>query len=785
VEYPVFTDMLDMVDSQARRWPDAIAFEDAGDRKITYGELAGIVRRLAQSLTEYGVRRETRVAVVLPNGPELAVTLLGVCVTAVAAPLNILYVADEFRAYLAKLNAEYLVVLEGADSAAADVARDMGMAVLELSADGRFALTGNVERTAPDAVFSGPSPDHVAAIMMTSGSTGSAKKVPLVHRKLMLSGRESCTTLSLEPGERCLCVLDQCYIAGLATMMSVPMIAGCTVIYTKEFDAAEFYWLLETKQPNWAEMVPTMLHEVLVRAREFPVTAGATSLRRVRVSGMALDEDLMARAETVLGVPILQSYGMTEAGVMISSTRMDPATRKPGSCGLPAGPELRIIDEDGATLPVDTVGEIVVRGENIMLGYEGGAEINDEAFIDGWFRTGDLGLLDTDGHVFLKGRVKHQINRAGEKVNPQEVDDVLMAHPAVAQVGTFPVAHRTIGEDVAAAVTLEAGAEVTQQELRDYARERLAAFKVPQRIVFLSRLPVGRTGKVDRLALAEMAAAWAPPVEPVPAASELEGRIAAVWAAQLGLAEVGPEDNFYSLGGDSLSAVRLFLAVEKALGSPLPDGAMVDITTVRKMVRLIGDAGMEVAPTAAGDTEGELSETEKRSIAVVMNWGGVPVAQPGSAIKVLNPDGRRQPVFWCNNAPGKELAGVAAHLSAEQPFYSLYSGVKLFARTDETVAKLARFSADKIIALQPEGPYYLGGNCHGGRLAVAVAQELARRGHVVNKLMLLEYASPELYGFKGELLLMFGRQSRLKAYRGIEYGKRGWATQFIRPPQVT
>ena len=318
--------------------------------------------------------------------------------------------------------------------------------------------------------------------------------------------------------------------------------------------------------------------------------------------------------------------------------------------------------------------------------------------------------------------------------------------------------------------------------------ERLASFKVPQRVVFLDRMPLGGSGKVDRLVLAELAAAEESAAAAAGPASDLEARVAAVWAAELGLQSVGPGKNFFAIGGDSLSGVRMFLAVEKAFGKPLPDSSLVSITTVREMARLIeagatGPPGPELEGMA-GDNEGELTETEKRVIAVVMGLGGVPVARPGSAIKAINPGGSRRPLFWCCNSPGKDIVGLAPHLDPEQPFYAIFSGGRMFPRTAGMAAKIARFSAGEIVALQPEGPYFLGGDCHGGRVAAAIAKVLAERGHEVRKLCLLEYASPDLHEFDGELLLLFGKQSRLMAYREIGFGEADWSAPFRHPPQV-
>jgi len=211
----------------------------------------------------------------------------------------------------------------------------------------------------------------------------------------------------------------------------------------------------------------------------------------------------MASLEQVFGVPVIESYGMTEATHQMASNPLPPAPRFAGSVGIAAGPEIAILDDDGNLLPPGKRGEVVIRGGNVTAGYENNPEANRKSFTNGWFRTGDEGVLDTEGFLRLTGRLKEIINRAGEKISPLEVDNRLMEHPAVKQVVTFAMPSRLFGEDVAAAVVLHEGASVDVTALRNFVAERLSAFKVPQQIVFLEEIPKGATGKLQRIGLAE------------------------------------------------------------------------------------------------------------------------------------------------------------------------------------------------------------------------------------------------------------------------------------------
>lgn len=262
----------------------------------------------------------------------------------------------------------------------------------------------------------------------------------------------------------------------------------------------------------------------------------------------------------------------------------------------------------------------------------------------------------------------------------------------------------------------------------------------------------------------------------------LEDRIAAIWAAELNLPAVAPDDDFFAIGGDSLGGVRLFLAVEKAFGKPLPESALANITTVRDMVRRIEAAGSAPPERPAENAEGRLTETERRALATVMAMGSFAVARPGSAMKAVNTGGSRTPLFWCFNSPEKEMGGLAPHLDPQQPFYGLYSGGRLFPKTEASMSGIAEFYAGEIVSLFPDGPYAIGGNCRGAKVAVKIAAILEASGRKVEKLCFLEYSNTRLYDFDGQVLMMFGTQSRHRAYRAIRWGAPGWRESFRQAP---
>jgi acyl-CoA synthetase (AMP-forming)/AMP-acid ligase II len=245
-----------------------------------------------------------------------------------------------------------------------------------------------------------------------------------------------------------------------------------------------------------------MHQTILSRAAGNMDVIQSNPLRFIRSSSSSMPTQVIGELEKIFNAPLIESYGMTEAAHQMASNPLPPAKRIPGSVGVAAGPEVGIMDNEGNLLPSGIIGEVVIRGENVTLGYENNPKANAEAFVNGWFRTGDQGSLTGDGYLTLTGRLKEIINRGGEKISPLEVDEVLMHHPAVMQVVTFAMPHDKLGEDVAAAVVLREGFSLSENELRDFAGTKLAAFKVPRKILFMAEIPKGATGKLQRIGLA-------------------------------------------------------------------------------------------------------------------------------------------------------------------------------------------------------------------------------------------------------------------------------------------
>ena len=346
-------------------------------------------------------------------------------------------------------------------------------------------------------------PDDIALVLHTSGTTSRPKIVPLSQRNVTASAVNIAKSLRLSPDDRCLNIMPLFHIHGLIAAVLSSVGAGASIWCSPGFNALSFFnWVAEAK-PSWYTAVPTMHQAILSRASRNQETVDQAGLRFIRSSSSSLPPQVMQELEDVFGCPVIEAYGMTEASHQMASNPLPDAPRKPGSVGVAAGPEVAIMSEDGVILNARETGEIVISGENVFSGYESNPAANAEAFTDGWFRTGDQGIMDDEGYISITGRLKEIINRGGEKISPREVDETLMDHPSVLQVVTFAIPHDKLGEDVAAAVVLREDTEATEKELREFAAEHVADFKVPRKILFLDEIPKGATGKLQRIGLAE------------------------------------------------------------------------------------------------------------------------------------------------------------------------------------------------------------------------------------------------------------------------------------------
>jgi acyl-CoA synthetase (AMP-forming)/AMP-acid ligase II/acyl carrier protein len=535
---------------------------------LTFGELKRHITSLSAALNAEGIGRNDRVALALSNGPEMATAFIAIACCATCVPLNPEQTPEEFEFVLKDLQPRALIVAGDRDSCARAVARRLEIQVIEINLSGRsaaglFTLSGAAARP-PHAVPTLARADDIALLLCTSGTTARPKRVPLTHANICASARNIAGSLQLTPDDRCLNILPLFHIHGLVAALLASFAAGSSIACTPGLAGGSFFDWLDELHPTWYTAVPTMHQAIVDGAHAHRDVIRHNPLRFIRSSSAALPVPLATALERCFDAPVVEAYGMTEAAHQIASNPLPPGLRKLKSVGVAAGPEVTVMDERARVLETGVTGEIVIRGDNVTLGYADDPEANARAFAAGWFRTGDQGFVDAEGYVYLTGRLKEMINRGGEKVSPREVDEVLMDHAAVRQAVTFRVPHATLGEDVAAAVVLNVGAVATAEEIRAFLFGRLAEFKIPSQLVIVAKIPTGATGKIERIRLAtELAESLKPSF--VAPRSETEAEVAAIFSEVLGIAEVGVEDNFFAQGGDSLRGFQALARIRAKL----------------------------------------------------------------------------------------------------------------------------------------------------------------------------------------------------------------------------
>jgi acyl-CoA synthetase (AMP-forming)/AMP-acid ligase II len=488
----------------------ATAISAPGRKPLSFAGLRGLVDATRERLNGLGIGRNDRVAIVLDNGPEMATCYIACACAVTSAPLNPAYRAEEFEFYLTDLKAAALIVASGSTTPALEVAIKLGVQVIELTpaaegpaGDFTLALRAGETQKAVSARLPGPAqPADVSMVLHTSGTTSRPKIVPLSQANLCASANHIRQTLQLSATDCGLNIMPLFHIHGLIAGVLAPLSAGSQVFCTPGFNALKFFGWMDECKPTWYTAVPTMHQTILARAGKNAEVIARNPLRFLRSSSSSIPPQVIRELEEVFHAPLIESYGMTEATHQMASNPLPPAVRKPGSVGVAAGPEIAIMSEDGELLAPGGIGEIVIRGPNVTGGYESNPKANAEVYTNGWFRTGDQGTLDAEGYLSLTGRLKEIINRGGEKISPREVDEILMDHPAVAQVVCFGMPHPKLGEEVAAAIVLREGQQVTERELQDFVGKRAADFKVPKRILILDEIPKGATGKLQRIGLA-------------------------------------------------------------------------------------------------------------------------------------------------------------------------------------------------------------------------------------------------------------------------------------------
>lgn len=595
----------DLLARQAAAHPDNEAVAAADGPSLSYAALAALVARQASALARQGIARSSRVAVVLPNGLDAAIGTLAAATAAVAVPLAPAATVREYAGWFRAGSVSHLCTTRHAAPAARTAAESLRLPVIELASasDGQSPVC--MDAAGPLAPPP-PGPADPAVVLMTSGSTGSPKWVPLTHANLLAGAAAVAGSLALTAADRVLVMWEQYHVGGLVDLLLAPLYSGGSAVFAGGFDAARFFHLVPRVRPTWFQGVPATLRELLVHGRLSGGLPPGGGLRLVRSVAAPLPPEVMRDLEAEFRVPVIQTFGMTEASPLITTNRLPPGVRKPGSTGTPCGCEVAVLDDAGIPLPQGATGQIGVRGPNVFSGYENDAEANAAAFRAGWFMTGDVGRFDADGFLFLTGRIKELINRGGEKIAPAEIEAAATRHPAVAEAAAFAIPHPTLGEDVAVAIVPRGRVAPGLEAMRAHLARDLSRHKLPALLLVLDALPRCPIGKIRRQTLTTLAAsqrdaARAPTHATSPGPSDpLAASLAALWALHLDLPSVGLDEDFAILGGDSLARIRLVAAVESSFGVSLPEDTAASITSVRRLAAEVRARGGRVPTDACG-----------------------------------------------------------------------------------------------------------------------------------------------------------------------------------------
>jgi thioesterase domain-containing protein len=434
----------------------------------------------------------------------------------------------------------------------------------------------------------------------------------------------------------------------------------------------------------------------------------------------------MLELEEVFQVPVIESYGMTEASHQIASNPMPPDVRKTGTVGIPTGPEVSIMDREGKLLSQGEIGEIVIRGKNVIDGYMNNPEANEKSFTNGWFRTGDEGYFDNDNYLVIKDRIKEIINRGGEKISPREVDDVLLDHPKIKQAVTFSVPDDRLGEEIGVAIVLKKGERVEKWDVQSYVADRLADFKVPRYVTILDEIPKSPTGKIQRLGLVKklvlvdkikndiyLKKEIKPPI------TKTEKKLWEIWSNVLQIKRINVDDNYFQLGGDSILAGQIVSEINRTMGIKiLPLVIFLHAPTIEEMAKMIDDRKFELAP---------------------------------ASLVALQSNGRKPPIYFVHACEGEVLflTKLSSYLGLDQPFYALRArGLEGIYPPHDHVEGMAVDYTREILATNPNGPYILGGAGVGGLIAYEMAQLLTSQSKEVFSLILVDTIPPKFPAYK-------------------------------------
>jgi acyl-CoA synthetase (AMP-forming)/AMP-acid ligase II/acyl carrier protein len=712
--------VAEAISQQAVRDPNRPAIVGTQFAPFSFRELDLWIKQIREQLRTAGIGPHSRVGIMLPPGPEGAVLGVAVASHAISVPLNPNRPESEIEEELARARLDAVVLPSWGDSRALATAPRIYFGLFEASrAAGSLSSVAlrQVRETSVSARAAGltleqrtlikdiaadvapyPTLDSIALIFTTSGTTGTARLVPVTHENLVVTADKMRQWFNLSSDDRAAFVLPGYYGAAIKISLLAPLMLGGSVALPTARQAHDLVEWIPDLCPTWLWGNPTFFQAVLDRHRSRAGMKLTHSLRFIVSGTTYLPPTLRAELEETLGVPVLQSYGMSEAGILAADPA-PPLKRKSGTVGLISRDELTIVGPTGDLLPDGEVGEIVVHGPTVSP--EIGADAEAQHSNDRRLFTGDLGSIDSEGYLTVVGRTKELINRGGEKISPYEVEKALLLHPCVKEAAAFSVPHPRLGENVAAAVVLKLESNPPTPDIKTFLADHLAPFKIPQHVFVVPQLPKGATGKVSRSELSEEMAHRtryvAPPESPI------EFQIRDIWQTLLHRDDIGIDDDFFELGGDSLLAVEMMLEVEAIARRKIPVSALKAVYTVRQLAATIISTN--------GSTSEALVSCAKQGVGA--------------------------PFFFCHGEFPRGLWALRLvdKLRCDRPVFLADPDPKL------TIEEMAKCYLPHLLAAQPTGAFCLGGYCNGGLVAWELAHQLESLGREIEFVLVIETRS--------------------------------------------
>lgn len=501
------TTLTDLLLRNAAASPDSIAVVSSRHDAFSYRELAAQIDGFGAGLRGAGFRDTSKIAIALSDAPQAALAIVSVSCHAIAVPLDPNLTPVETEQRLRLLDVDAIILLAGEDSPARRVAEGLEISVIEgiPSSEGGLGLELVTPQNGEDPVSTSspaPAPGSTAFILQSSGTTAEPKRIPYSHANMLAAAARVKGWFDLDKTDRCLSVTPVHYCHGLTLTVFAPLLSGGSIAFPRSASLIDIdAWFLSL-EPTWFSASPTLHQAIADKVK--PRGTIDHELRFAVSGGAPLSTEIQRDLQATLGVPVLEHYGATEAG-QISSNRPHPGEAREGTCGVPPADTVQVVGEDGAALAPGEFGEILISGPTVIEGYLNAPDLNRASFVDGWFRTGDIGGLDEDGFLTVRGRLREIINRGGEKISPMEIEAALLRHPDIAEAAAFAIPHPRLGEDVGAAVVLHPQLAEEPADLRAFLSSQLAWFKVPRRVRVVPELPKGNTGKVQRRKLRENA----------------------------------------------------------------------------------------------------------------------------------------------------------------------------------------------------------------------------------------------------------------------------------------